>query len=230
MGGISSFEFVPTDYKIKYVDSLALESDSTRGGKKAPTGSKTLKVMLSKNVTEQFYVDFNIADLTVGWLLSEVNRRYDQIYEQKLAAGNSDNLKKKLVIGLKTAEAIPALDYYLTQLENSLSPIKESTLLAVHYANTKDDHLTEKVSKHSFQYLKVIGCGGYSNVVLARKKDSGRMYAVKIIKKDKTYLKTNKSIYLNEANIMKKLNSLPFIVDLHYTFQTENELYFAMEP
>lgn len=61
-------------------------------------------------------------------------------------------------------------------------------------------------------------------------KDSGRLYAIKIIKKDKAYLKTNKSVYLSEVNIMKKLTGLPFIVGLHYTFQTENELYFAMEP
>lgn len=56
------------------------------------------------------------------------------------------------------------------------------------------------------------------------------MYAIKIIKKDKTFMTTNKSIYLTEANIMKKLTGLPFIVELYCTFQTENELYFVMEP
>jgi serine/threonine protein kinase len=44
------------------------------------------------------------------------------------------------------------------------------------------------------------------------------------------YLKTNKSVYLAEVNIMRKLTGLPFIVGLYYTFQTENELYFVMEP
>lgn len=122
------------------------------------------------------------------------------------------------------------MDYYLTQLDNSLLPVKQTTLLSVHYSNIKDSRTSEKVSKNSFQYLKVIGCGGYSNVVLARKKDSGRLYAIKIIKKDQTYLKTNKSLYLSEVNIMRKLQDLPFIVNLHYTFQTENELYFVMDP
>lgn len=122
------------------------------------------------------------------------------------------------------------LDYYLWHLENSLAPIKESTTLTVHFSNVNSNTKKDKINKNSFQYLKVIGCGGYSNVVLARKKDSGRMYAIKIIKKDKTYLSTNKSIYLAEANIMKKLSGLPFIVELYCTFQTENELYFVMEP
>lgn len=76
----------------------------------------------------------------------------------------------------------------------------------------------------------MIGCGGYSNVVLARKKDSGRIYAVKVIKKDSMYRKTRKNVYTGEAKIMSKLSKMPFIVDLHYTFQTEDELYFAMDP
>lgn len=43
-------------------------------------------------------------------------------------------------------------------------------------------------------------------------------------------METNKSIYISEANILKKLSGLPFIVELYYTFQTETELYFVMDP
>lgn len=168
--------------------------------------------------------------MTVGWLLSEVTRRYDQLYDKNPDLFKAQNKEKRQIVGIKTVESIHALDYYLTGLDNSLSPVKTSTLLTVHYSTKKDNFLKEQIGKDSFHYLKVIGCGGYSNVVLARKKDSGRLYAIKVIKKDKTYMNTNKSLYLSEANIMKKLTGLPFIVDLHYTFQTENELYFVMDP
>jgi serine/threonine protein kinase len=147
-----------------------------------------------------------------------------------IETGAEDDTSSRLIIGLKTVEGIAAMDYYLTLFDNSLTPIKGSTLLTVHFASIHDHRNEEIVSKRSFQFLKVIGSGGYSNVVLARKKDSGRMYAIKIIKKDKTYHKTNKNVYLSEVNIMKKLSGLPFIVNLHYTFQTDTELYFAMEP
>ena len=66
-------------------------------------------------------------------------------------------------------------------------------MLGVHYAKMQEgDHshskqYQRKVGKDDFQYLKVIGCGGYSHVCLARKKDSGRLYAIKVIKKDKIY-------------------------------------------
>jgi serine/threonine protein kinase len=44
------------------------------------------------------------------------------------------------------------------------------------------------------------------------------------------YVNTRKNVYTSEAHIMQRLTGLPFIVGLHYTFQTETELYFAMEP
>lgn len=76
-------------------------------------------------------------------------------------------MKARQIVALKTTEGILALDYYLTHLENSLSPVKEKTILTVHFSTVRNGK--EKVGKNSFQYLRVIGCGGYSNVVIARK-------------------------------------------------------------
>ena len=222
MGVISSLEFVPRDYKIRYADMI-VQAKQTRGlnDSKDDTG-KTLKVMITKDyIITVFWPE---SDLTIGWLLSEVTRRFDELKNEL-----DDSMNDKLIVALKTIESIPALDYYLTHLENPITPIDEKTLLAA-YFSTKEAWSDENINKNSFHYIKMIGWGGYSNVVLARKKDTGRLYAIKIIKKDNTYLNTNKGLYLTEANIMKKLADLPFIVRLSYTFQTENELYFAMEP
>lgn len=228
MGGISSLEFVSKGYKIKYIDSLIPSNISNVTGVNENIEGKIFKVMFDKTHIESFLCEES--DLTVGWLLSEATRKYDQLREEGEIKG-----PKKHVVGIKSVQSILGLDYYLTQLENSLSPIKEKTLLAVHYAQIQDNCSQEEskgaqVTKNDFRFLNVIGCGGYSNVVLARKKDSGRLYAIKIIKKDATYVKTNKSVYISEAAIMKKLSGTPFIVNLHYTFQTENELYFSMDP
>ena len=37
--------------------------------------------------------------------------------------------------------------------------------------------------KEDFEFLKVIGRGGFSRVLMARKKDSGQLFAVKAIQK-----------------------------------------------
>lgn len=234
MGLMASLDVVPSDYKIKYVHSLIPSNIAGLGNQFKSNKARTIRVKIAKDIIEDIYCPD--ADLTIGWLLSEVTRRYDKHFDANVG-DNKDNIyTKKLIIGLKTIEALPALDYYLTFLDNCLRPLKNGTTLAVHYAKLKEGDDLEKsifrkpVGKEDFHFLKVIGCGGYANVVLARKKDSGRLYAIKIIKKDHLYVGTRKSVYTSEAEIMQKLSGLPFIVGLNYTFQTETELYFAMEP
>lgn len=167
MGVISSLEFVPSDYKIKYVDSVVKQQMKIHKSRSVQIGHKSVKLLFGKGIVETISCPDD--DMTIGWLLSVATRLYESLYEK----GQFKEKAKQLVVGLKTVESIPAIDYYLTHLENSLEPIKDNTLLAVHYAKlSEEDKVTPgktEVNKNSFQYLKVIGCGGYSNVVLARK-------------------------------------------------------------
>ena len=50
----------------------------------------------------------------------------------------------------------------------------------------------EKVDLNSFMLLTVVGKGSYAKVVLVRKKDTNRIYALKILKKD--YIKLRKQV------------------------------------
>jgi len=47
--------------------------------------------------------------------------------------------------------------------------------------------LTQKqeICSDDFEQIKVVGRGGFSRVVLVRKKDTGRLYAIKILRKDR---------------------------------------------
>ena len=56
-------------------------------------------------------------------------------------------------------------------------------------APANDSSHKRSITINDFEQLRVIGRGGFSRVILARKKDTGRLYAIKIIKKD--HLKTN---------------------------------------
>ncbi|CAI2386894.1 unnamed protein product [Moneuplotes crassus] len=232
MGVMASLDVIPSDYSIKYVHSLIPSNIAGLGQQFKSNKARTIRVKIAKNIVEDIHCPD--ADLTVGWLLSEVTRRYDQHFEAEI--GENNLYKKKLLIGLKTIEGLPALDYYLNFLDNCLRPLKNGTTLAVHYSKLREGDDFENngyrnpIGKEDFHFLKVIGCGGYANVVLARKKDSGRLYAIKIIKKDHLYVSTRKSVYTSEAEILKRLSGSQFIVGLNYTFQTETEIYFVMEP
>lgn len=171
---MASLDFVPSDYKIKYIDSLIPSNIAGLGSQFESNQARTIRIKIAKDIIEDIY--WPDADLTVGWLLSEITRRYDQRFEDTVGKDEDNRFSKKLIVGLKTMELLPALDYYLTHLDNWLRPIRHNTLLAVHYAKINEENSPQKsfrrgseVCKEDFQFLKVIGCGGYANVVLARK-------------------------------------------------------------
>ena len=78
----------------------------------------------------------------------------------------------------------------------------------------------------------VYGCplGSYGKVFLVRKNqgyDSGHLYAVKVLKKATSSVRTRIGSKL-ERNILAKIEH-PFIVKLHYAFQTEGKLYMVLD-
>lgn len=65
-------------------------------------------------------------------------------------------------------------------------------------------------------------------VMLVRKKDTGRVFAMKVLNK-KTIVERNEVEHTkSERAILMKLNH-PFLVRLHYSFQTADKLYFIMD-
>ena len=61
-----------------------------------------------------------------------------------------------------------------------------------------------------------------------RKKDTGKVYAMKVLNK-KTIVERNEVEHTkSERAILMKLNH-PFLVRLHYSFQTPDKLYFIMD-
>ena len=86
----------------------------------------------------------------------------------------------------------------------------------------------EKLTIEDFQLLKVVGRGSFGKVYMARKKDSQQIYAVKTLKKDfiiRTNQQKNTKI---ERDIMQQITH-PFVVKLHYAFQSPQSLYFVTD-
>lgn len=79
-----------------------------------------------------------------------------------------------------------------------------------------------------FAIIQVIGKGSFGKVFVARKKDTNRLYAIKMLKKQ--YLKERGEIAhtVSERKILAK-NTNPFLVSLKYSFQTPEKLYFVLD-
>ena len=85
-----------------------------------------------------------------------------------------------------------------------------------------------KVGIDDFNLLSVIGKGSYGKVLLVKKKDTGEMLAIKMLKKD--YIERRNQILhtKTERNILARVNH-PFIVKLKYAFHNPKKLYFVLE-
>ncbi|KAL4629355.1 serine/threonine-protein kinase Sgk1-like, partial [Arapaima gigas] len=80
-----------------------------------------------------------------------------------------------------------------------------------------------------FDYLKVIGKGSFGKVLLARHKESAQYYAVKVLQKKVVLKKKEQKHIMAERSVLLKNLQHPFLVGLHYSFQTTDKLYFVLD-
>ncbi|XP_065176771.1 serine/threonine-protein kinase Sgk2-like [Sycon ciliatum] len=93
----------------------------------------------------------------------------------------------------------------------------------------KIDLGSSDVTINDFKLLKVIGKGSFGKVLLAEHKATDKHYAIKVLRKD-SILKRNESRHIMaERNVLLKNAKHPFLVGLHYSFQTSDRLYFVLD-
>lgn len=90
---------------------------------------------------------------------------------------------------------------------------------------------SKKVNLAHFQFMKMLGIGGFSKVYLVKKIGTKELYAMKSIRlPDKKVKKENdkyKFQIKNERDILVKIRH-PFIVKLKYAFQVKRRFFFVM--
>jgi serine/threonine protein kinase len=84
------------------------------------------------------------------------------------------------------------------------------------------------VTIDSFEILKHISRGAYGHVVLAAKKTTRDLYAIKVVRKSHTRRKNNLERIKTERQVLASAEH-PFVVSLYYSFQSAKNLYMVME-
>ncbi|KAK4979441.1 hypothetical protein LTR28_004595 [Elasticomyces elasticus] len=82
-----------------------------------------------------------------------------------------------------------------------------------------------------FQILKLIGKGTFGQVFQVRKKDTQRIYAMKVLSKKVIVQKKEIAHTIGERNILVRtaMTESPFIVGLKFSFQTPQDLYLVTD-
>lgn len=124
---------------------------------------------------------------------------------------------------IQTPNAITTVE---SGIAKEVSPQKSQ-----HSKHKKRNSKRRKVSLDNFILLKVLGKGNFGKVILSRSKNTGRLCAIKVLKKDNIIQNHD----IESARAEKKVFLLatktkhPFLTNLYCSFQTENRIYFAME-
>ncbi|KAF6739583.1 Serine/threonine-protein kinase Sgk1 [Oryzias melastigma] len=80
-----------------------------------------------------------------------------------------------------------------------------------------------------FEFLTVIGSGTFGKVLLARHRKQGGYYAVKVLQKQMIIKRKEQKHVMVERSVLLKGLQNPFLVGLHFSFQTPNALYFVLD-
>ncbi|KAL9919324.1 chromosomal serine/threonine-protein kinase JIL-1-like [Glossina fuscipes fuscipes] len=107
--------------------------------------------------------------------------------------------------------------------------IEEVTQVHTKCTATED----EKVSLSHFTLIRVLGTGAYGKVFLVRKNggdDDEKLYAMKVLKKDRVAQRKKIAEHTTtERHVLEAIQQSPFLVSLHYAFQTESKLYLVLD-
>ena len=86
----------------------------------------------------------------------------------------------------------------------------------------------EQITPNNFVCLAQLGKGSFGEVYLVKKVNSEEIYAMKVLRKERIMGQNLLKYAIAERNVLKSSNH-PFIVKLHYAFQTSTKLFLVIE-
>lgn len=113
-------------------------------------------------------------------------------------------------------------------------PLKRSRFFGASLADDGDDEASrisagkQNVSLQDFRMIQVIGRGSFGKVVLVGHKTSKKLYAMKMLSKENIVKRKQVEHTRTERRVLGCTRH-PFIVGLHYAFQTAQRLYFVLD-
>ncbi|CAN6891302.1 unnamed protein product [Brassica oleracea] len=93
---------------------------------------------------------------------------------------------------------------------------------------TSPVHLHDRISIDDFDEIKEISRGAFGRVLLAKKRTTGDLFAIKVLKKADMIRKNAVESILAERDILINVRN-PFVVRFFYSFTSSENLYLVME-
>lgn len=114
-------------------------------------------------------------------------------------------------------------------------PVRKSRFFGAALADAYDDRdndsnavMKQNVALSDFKMIQVIGRGSFGKVVLVGHKETKKLFAMKILSKENIVKRKQVEHTRTERRVLG-CTKHPFIVGLHYAFQTPQRLYFVLD-
>lgn len=179
---------------------------------------------------------------------------YGSIYLRGITGadkGYSDVVDKEMLVdisiydhGVKGEDFLGHVDFE-AQRSDSQEPVRGWFALKGHADTMEENAPTGEIyvealyqrserrhfGPEDFQILRLIGKGTFGQVYQVRKKDTGRIYAMKVLSKKVIVQKKEVAHTVGERNILVRTatSESPFIVGLKFSFQTPSDLYLVTD-
>jgi len=95
-------------------------------------------------------------------------------------------------------------------------------------ADAKTQTTMKKLTPEDFEALYLVGQGAFGKVFQVRKKDTGVLYAMKVMKKEVVIAKEQMEYTKQERDILTSITH-PYVVKLRFSFQTATKLYLVLD-
>ncbi|XP_076587365.1 serine/threonine-protein kinase N2-like isoform X2 [Chaetodon auriga] len=123
-----------------------------------------------------------------------------------------------IITAAHKASSVPALQENLSSINNR--------------EESEDQPVSAlKMQMEDYKYISVLGRGHFGKVLLAEFKKTGKLYAIKALKKKDIVTRDEVDSLMSEKRIFEMINASrhPFLVNLHGCFQTSDHVCFVME-
>eukprot|EP01134_Creolimax_fragrantissima_P004173 CFRG4173T1 len=135
----------------------------------------------------------------------------------------------KMNVHKKCMKKVPPLCGIFAPGSAMIGQMEEMMRNANNESNTLMPSVKSNVCLSDFTLLSVLGRGSFGKVMLAERKTTKLVYALKMIKKSDVVEHDDYECAKVEKNVLSVANGCPFLAHCYSTFQSEDRLFFVME-
>ena len=217
-------------YNYRYLELDAVKGVlkrylSTKEYPKRPTeiiNIKNFKLIKKVKLIKEFY------DLEITYIIEKKGKKYENIENYRFRNQECRNkwFDSLLMIWKFLIKGTPEIKLnknILAFVDDRLGIIQEIG------RGKKNINKKKKIDLKNFKIFSQLGVGGFGTVFKVRHILTDKIYAMKVMNKNYIIQKKYLHYVVSEFQIMRSLSGFPFILDLHYCFQSANYLYLIID-